>query len=83
MQQGHPGEEHNPWVSTIEGESGNGGNIQIISERTLSAITQSVIFSKPWVNLTRGHGHDGLCQMNACYFIITCDKPSVGGSMTE
>lgn len=47
--------------------------------RTLSAITQSLIVSKPWENLTRGHGHDALCQMNACYFIIMCDKPSVGG----
>lgn len=71
MQRGHVGEEQNRWVSTMEGESGKGGNIQIISERTLSAITQSLLFSK-------GHGHDALCQINACYFIIMCDKPSVG-----
>lgn len=38
----------------------------------------AVIFSKHWENLTGGHGHDARCLFNACYFIITCDKPSVG-----
>lgn len=76
MQQGHVGEEQSRWVSTVEGESGNGGNIQIISERRLSAIT--VIFSKHWENLARGHGYDARCHFNACYFIIMCDKPSDG-----
>lgn len=36
MQQGHVGEEQSRWVSTVEGESGNGGNIQIISEKIIS-----------------------------------------------